>query len=291
LRRDPKAAATGVTIELRYRPPYDWPAMLAFFRARAIDGVERVDGEVYRRVIRHDGRLGIVEVAHVPDRLALRATIRFPLVQALPRIVDRVRRAFDLDADVLAIGAHLAGDPILGRLVAGRPGLRVPGAFDGFEIAVRAILGQQVALEQARRLGSALVVLAGPSTGDDALPRVFPAPSEVVSADLAGLRMPRARQRALRALAEAAIADPRLFELGASLDDTLDRFRSIDGIGEWTASYVALRAFAEPDAFPATDAALLRVASRLRIRDLIRRAERWRPWRAYAAQHLWEALS
>src|SRR5262249_21543892 len=146
---------------LRYRPPYDWPAMLGFLRARAIDGVERVDGERYVRSVAEADAIGTVEVAHVPERDSLAVTIRFPCVRALPAVIAPVRRAFDLGADVAAIAAHLARDRMLAPLVARRPGLRVPGGWDGFELAARAVLGQQVTVEAARQLAGQLVALCG----------------------------------------------------------------------------------------------------------------------------------
>lgn len=295
-------AATGVTVRLRYRPPYDWPAMLGFLRGRAIDGVELVDGERYVRSVAHDGAVGTVEIAHVPERDSLAATIRFPCVRALPAIIARVRRVFDLDADVAAIAAHLSRDRMLAPLVARRPGLRVPGGWDGFELAVRAVLGQQVSVEAARQLAGRLVALcgaalpagAGGAPGEPALSRVFPGPARLAAADLSALGMPGARRATLIALAEAALAEPRLFEPLATVDDTVARLRAIRGIGEWTAHYIALRAAREPDAFPASDVGLLRGAAgrsgtRPSPAELARRSERWRPWRAYAAQHLWAA--
>jgi AraC family transcriptional regulator of adaptative response / DNA-3-methyladenine glycosylase II len=297
-------AATGVTVRLRYRPPYDWPAILAFLRTRAIDGVERVDGERYLRSVAHDGEVGSVEIVHVPERDSLAATIRFPSVRALPAIIARVRRVFDLDADVASIAAHLARDRRLAPLVARRPGLRVPGGWDGFELAVRAVLGQQVTVAAARQLAGRLVALCGtalPGATDLAardpaceVSRVFPGPAALAAADLSALGMPGARRATLIALAEAAVAEPRLFEPLATIEDTVARLRAIRGIGEWTAHYIALRAAREPDAFPASDIGLLRgAADRHGVRpsaaELTARAERWRPWRAYAAQHLWAA--
>jgi AraC family transcriptional regulator of adaptative response / DNA-3-methyladenine glycosylase II len=299
-------AATGVTVRLRYRPPYDWPAMLGFLRARAIDGVERVDTGRYVRSVAEAGaastvEVGTVEVAHVPERDSLAVTIRFPCVRALPAIIARVRRVFDLGADVAAIAAHLARDRMLAPLVARRPGLRVPGGWDGFELAMRAVLGQQVTVEAARRLAGQLVALCGAAVpagpggpGDAAIARVFPDPARLVAADLSALGMPGARRATLIALAEAALAEPRLFEPLATIEDTVARLRAIRGVGEWTAHYIALRAAREPDAFPASDIGLLRgAAGRGGVRptpaELAARSERWRPWRAYAAQHLWTA--
>ncbi|HXQ24374.1 MAG TPA: AlkA N-terminal domain-containing protein [Candidatus Acidoferrales bacterium] len=290
--------ATGVTVRLRYRPPYDWPAMLSHLRARAIDGVERIDGATYSRTVLHDGQTGTVEIVHRPAAQSLAATIRFPSVRALPAIVARIRRAFDLGADVAVINTHLARDAWLAGLIAARPGLRVPGAWDGFEVAMRAVLGQQVSVEAGRRLAEQLARLCGTvldtgSAGAAALRLAFPDATQVARADLTQLGMPNARRQALSALAQAALADPLLFQPLATIEQTVARLCTIGGVGEWTAQYIALRAAGEPDAFPASDCGLLRAASRngtrLGVAELAARAERWRPWRAYAAQHLWTA--
>jgi AraC family transcriptional regulator, regulatory protein of adaptative response / DNA-3-methyladenine glycosylase II len=292
-------AVAGVTLRLRYRLPYDWPAMLAHLDARAIDGVELVEGDSYRRTVFHDGRCGTVEVRHEPSRSNLAVAIRFPCVSALPAIVARVRRVFDVGADIETIGAHLSRDPLLAPLVARRPGLRAPGGWDGFELAVRAVLGQQVSIVAARRLAGRLVALCGEALRDrnglpPALSRVFPSPQRVAAAGLDALGMPAARRATLAALANAAIADPDLFRPFGTVEEAIARLRAIRGVGEWTAQYIALRALREPDAFPASDVGLLRGAStaggtRPTAADLLRRAEPWRPWRAYAAQHLWAA--
>lgn len=288
--------SSGVRLRLRYRPPYDWPSMIGFLAGRAIAGVERVEGQVYRRSVEHAGLQGSVVIAHLPERDSLDVTIRFPSVRALPAIVARIRRVFDLGADVLTIGAHLARDPLLAPLVAGRPGLRAPGGWDGFELAVRAVLGQQVTVEAGRRLAGQLVAICGSAIpadrrSDPALTHVFPTAAELAMADLSPLGMPGARKRALAAVAQAALADPALFEPRGSVEETVARLRAIPGIGEWTAQYIALRAVRETDAFPASDVGLLRGAARDGVRpspaDLLGLAEPWRPWRAYAAQHLW----
>ena len=290
-------AASGVTVRLSYHPPYDWPAMLGYLRTRAVDGVERVDGAVYSRTVLVDGQVGTVEIRHLPEKEGLAATIRFPCVRALPGIVARIRRLFDLGADVATIGAHLAQDPLLAPLVAERPGLRAPGGWDGFELAVRAVLGQQVSVEAARRLAGRLVRLSGTAlpaeqSSHPALTLCFPAAAQVAAADLASLGMPGARKVALAALAEAALADPLLFQRLDTVEQTVARLRGIRGVGEWTAQYIALRAARETDAFPAADIGLLRGAAacnghRPSPAELRNLAESWRPWRAYAAQHLW----
>ncbi len=292
-------AEAGVTLRLRYRPPYDWPAMLAYLEARAIDGVEQVVGGLYRRTVSQDGRLGTVEVRHEPARDSLAVTVRVPSVQSLPAILARVRRVFDVGADIETIGAHLARDPFLAPLLALRPGLRAPGGWDGFELAVRAILGQQVTVVAARQLAGRLVALCGETLPETAslhagLSRTFPSPARVAATDLGALGMPAARRAALKAMAEAALADAQLFHPFGTVEEAIARLRSIRGVGEWTAQYIALRALRETDAFPASDIGLLRGAAndageRPTPEDLLQRAEPWRPWRAYAAQHLWAA--
>jgi len=295
----PAPADAGVTLRLRYRAPYDWDSMLGFLRARAIPGVEVIENSTYRRTAALDGAIGTVAVTHLPQHQSLGVTIHFPRIQSLPAIVARVRRMFDIGADIQTIDAHLSHDPRLAPWVAQRPGLRAPGGWDGFELAVRAILGQQITVAAARRLAGQLVALHGKLVPPaqrihPGLSNVFPTPKRIASAKSIGLAMPLARQLSLKALAEAAAADPNLFSPFGTIDETIARLRSIRGVGEWTAQYIALRAIREMDAFPASDIGLLRGAAMLDgIRpspaNLLHRAESWRPWRAYAAQHLWAA--
>jgi AraC family transcriptional regulator of adaptative response / DNA-3-methyladenine glycosylase II len=301
LRKQNAAGQQGkdIVLRLRSRPPYDWDNMLAFFEARAIPGVEIIESGRYLRTIEIDGAFGTIAVAHVPKMQSLEVSILFPKIRALPAIVARVRRLFDLAADMETIEQHLSSDPALAKLVAQRPGLRVPGGWDGFEIAVRAVLGQQISVNAARQLAGRLVELHGPSAATAflnhaSLSRVFPNASRLLSASSIGLGMPGARLAALRALAEAVGANSDLFHPLAGIDDTVAGLKAIRGVGEWTAQYIALRAVREPDAFPATDLGLLRGAASINGGNvspamLLNRAESWRPWRAYAAQHLWAA--
>ena len=294
---DVSSEANGeVIILLRYRPPYDWPAMAAFLKARAIPGVEAVSSDRYARTIEIDGVHGVVAVEPTSDN-ALRAAIRFSRLSALPTIIARLRRVFDLSTDPQAINAQLAEDRVLAPLVAARPGLRVPGAWDGFELAVRAVLGQQITVAAAVGLAGKLVAryglpLSGTGLETERLTHVFPRPERLASADLAALGMPRMRAATLASLASAVVADPQILGPGRSLTECVTRLRALRGIGEWTAQYIAMREFREPDAFPAGDIGLLRALAnaegvRLTSRELLARADRWRPWRAYAAQHLW----
>jgi AraC family transcriptional regulator of adaptative response / DNA-3-methyladenine glycosylase II len=246
-----------------------------------------------------DGYLGFVQVVHLSRQQSLGVTIRFPSVRSLTSIVARVRRLFDIGADIETIDEHLSRDKVLAPLVAQRPGLRAPGGWDGFELAVRAVLGQQVSVAAARRLAQELVARYGkplpvPSDGHPGLSHVFPTAECLATAECIGLGMPSARQSSLKALAEAAVTDRKLFGPFGTIEEAIARFRSIRGIGEWTAQYIALRASREMDAFPASDAGLLRGAALVEgiqssPRNLLKRAESWRPWRAYAAQHLWAA--
>lgn len=286
----------AVTLMLRYRPPYDWDGMIGFLAARAIPGVEVVTADRYARTIALDGAMGTVAVSRADgDRLAVR--VRFPKLTALPSILARVRRVFDLTADPETIAAHLSRDPDLARMVAARPGLRAPGAWDGLELGVRAILGQQITVPAAVKLAGRLTAEYGeplpPEWAGEGLTHAFPSADRLAAADIAshGL-MPGARARAISGLAAAVVADPNLFGSRAGLEAAVAALRALPGIGEWTAQYIAMRQLREPDAFPAADVGLMRALAdaegvRPTPAQLLARAEAWRPWRAYAALHLW----
>jgi AraC family transcriptional regulator of adaptative response / DNA-3-methyladenine glycosylase II len=221
-------------------------------------------------------------------------------LSALPGIIARLRRVFDLAADPHAIGAQLSEDALLAPLVAVRPGLRVPGAWDGFELAVRAVLGQQITVRAAVRLAGRLVDAYGdrlsvPNLTIAGLTHVFPHPRRLASADLRTLEMPAKRVQALKALAAAVTSDPQIFGPGTEPTECTKRLRAIAGIGEWTAQYIAMRELREPDAFPADDIALKRALAdregrRPTSREVLARAQPWRPWRAYAVMQLWHHL-
>jgi AraC family transcriptional regulator of adaptative response / DNA-3-methyladenine glycosylase II len=297
LRRGP-VVATDRALELRLaaRAPFDAAPLFAFFATRAIPGVEEVADHTYRRAFALDGEPATLEVRARPDGVTLR--LPPPAAAALPRVISRVSRMFDLDADVDAIAAWLGRDPRLARALSGRV-VRVPGAFDAFEAGVRALLGQQVSVAAARTLAGRLARMAGaplaagaPAAGGlGTLTHVFPTPAAVAAAPLEQLGLPAARARALRGFA-AAVADGTL-DLGAfrGLDDAVERLAALPGIGDWTAQYLAMRALGEPDAFPAGDLgvrqALARGGRLPSEREVRARAERWRPWRAYAVLALW----
>ena len=296
LSEQPAGPADAVAVKLGYRPPYDWEAIVSFLRARAIPGIEAISSGRYARTIAIGDARGVLVVEPAEEN-CLRATVRFANLKNLPPIIARVRRVFDLAADPLAIGAHLSQDSLLAPLVAARPGLRVPGAWDGFELAVRAVLGQQITVAAATKLAGKLVLafgetIADPAAREQGLTHVFPTPRRLVHADLAVIGMPSARRMALASLAAAVLADPLIFGPRRSLEEAVAQLRSLAGIGEWTAQYIAMRELREPDAFPAADVGLLRamrdpLGARLAPAALLAHSERWRPWRAYAALHLW----
>ena len=280
---------------LRYQPPYDWQKMLEFLAQRAISGLEKVSGSRYSRTVSLDGIQGSISIEPASAN-ALRAGIRVSKLTIVPSIIARLRRMFDLAADPLAIASHLSKDPLLAPLVEKRPGLRVPGAWDGFELAIRAVLGQQITVTAAVRLAARLVAtygepLATPSLG---LSHFFPRPEVLAQADLTTLGIPKTRAATLSALAGALLEEPELFANDRGLEQAVQRLCKIRGVGEWTAQYIALRQLREPDAFPASDLGVMRALADERGRrpkevEVLARAERWRPFRAYAAQHLWAA--
>ncbi len=279
-----------------YEGPYDWPAMRAWLAGRSIDGVESVREDGYARTLCIDGSPGVVDVTHVPDRagFVVRLATMAPVARA--EIAARLVRVLDLDRDLAATGGCLRHDPWLAGLLVRHAGLRVPGGWDPFELAVRAVLGQQVTVTAGRALVSHLTRICGEALPrplvDGALGWTFPTAARVATADLAPLRMPGSRRATLKALADASAGDPGLFEASTSLEASVARLRAVKGVGDWTAHYIALRAMRHPDAFPASDIGLLRGAAReMGERPspaaLLARAETWRPHRGYAAQLLW----
>lgn len=287
----------GTTVRLKYHQPFDWQAIVSFLAARAIDGVEKLQDGRYIRSISIKQTPALVEITNMAKASCLEARIFIDDEANLAAITSRLAQMFDLDADVTAIGAVLKRDPLLEPLVARRPGLRVVRNWDSFELAIRAVLGQQVTLEAGRKLTQTLVQRCASNFTlrqgfDSDINALFPSAEQVAQADLTPLPMPTARKRTLVALANAALDDANLFQRLASIEETTARLQLIKGVGEWTAHYIAMRGCNEPDAFPASDAALLRnmgliTGEKPHKHDFIEYAQRWRPWRSYAAQHLW----
>jgi AraC family transcriptional regulator of adaptative response / DNA-3-methyladenine glycosylase II len=289
------ADATEVILKLFYRPPYDWIHLRDFLATRAIPGVEHVDQTGYARTIVGEAGPVFICVRPLDGEHALELRVRGAPASALFQISAAARRMFDLSADPVRIRHTFKSDPVLAPLLKLRPGLRIPGAWDAFECAVRAILGQQISVAAARTLAARLVARAGQQIGDgaDGLTHLFPSPASLAAAKLDGLGITGARIAAMQELA-LAITQGRL-DFAAGYEQVAATLTSLPGIGAWTAQYIALRALGEPDAFPTGDLVLRRMAADgdipLTARALEVRAENWRPWRGYAVMHLWRAAA
>ncbi|MEM9234620.1 MAG: AlkA N-terminal domain-containing protein, partial [Pseudomonadota bacterium] len=295
LRRGTGGREEELSLILTYQPPYDWQAILDFLRLRAITGVELVNDVEYARVLQLEDTHGLVRVRHLPDHNALKVTTTLPRIELLPQVIARVRRVFDLGADPAAISDVLSRDPALARHVKKRPGLRLPGAWDGLEIGVRAILGQQVSVKAATTLVTRLVEKYGTRTKDDKdLTHIFPAARILAEADLSGLGMTQRRIDAIAALARLAVERPELFDGGADPEELTSALIALPGIGPWTANYMAMRVARATDAFIEGDLVVRKSFSgegdMISPRALAAHSAQWRPWRAYAVMHLWAAV-
>jgi AraC family transcriptional regulator, regulatory protein of adaptative response / DNA-3-methyladenine glycosylase II len=300
LRRHPHAGSDdSLSLRLSYRPPYDFAALLTFLRGRALPGIERVDEDSYARVFGPAEAPGWLRLSAWPgDEHALRLQLHCPQPAQMLAVVTRIRRMFDLDADPQAISTALVTAPQVRPLMRKHPGLRLPGSWDGFEVAVRAILGQQVSVAAARTLASRIVQRFGealPIPVAPGLERLFPTPEILADADLRTLGVTTARAETIRGVARAVLDGRVDFRVEQSLDEFVLRWVALPGIGEWTAHYMAMRALSHPDAFPAADLILRRAASggeaMLSTKALTNLAEGWRPWRAYAVMHLWRSMA
>jgi AraC family transcriptional regulator of adaptative response / DNA-3-methyladenine glycosylase II len=298
MEESPTLKKAPITLKLAYRPPFNWRSMLNFLAVRATPGVEWIEQDSYFRTITFGRENGIISVKPIPDRNYLRLSVPLNLSRSLFPIAERIRRLFDLQADPVQICNHLCGDLLLAA--AETTEFRLPGAWDGFEIAVRAILGQQVTVQAATTLMGRLVERCGTPLPESEQPdlaaqltHLFPTPEQVVSADLTGLGTTRQRIAAVQTLAAAVLEDKLSFTTPTTLDEAIDTLTALPGIGDWTAHYIAMRGLSEPDAFPAGDLILRRAAAPspgkpLTEKQLLKTAEVWRPWRAYAAILLWQ---
>jgi AraC family transcriptional regulator of adaptative response / DNA-3-methyladenine glycosylase II len=282
-----------MTFEVPFRRPYDWSAMLSFLGARAVAGVEENDGIVYRRSLRvvSDGcdRLGWIEITPAKGKSALSVTASGSLTKANGAITDRVARLMDVAASPRVISNAL------GPLAAANPGLRVPGAVDGFEIGVRAILGQQVTVAAARTVAGRFAAAFGNpiETPSASIRTVFPTAQRVAELNvdkIARLGVIAARSRSILALARAIADEEIVLEPGADPSAEVAKLRALPGIGEWTAQYIAMRALGWRDAFPHTDYGVMKAMGESNPRRVLNIAEAWRPWRSYAVMHLWHSL-
>lgn len=299
LRRHPSVSSgDAITLRLGYRPPYDFAAILAFLRGRALPGVELVDEFSYARVFGPVDAPGWLRLSEWPgDEHALQLQLHCPQPAQMLGVVTKLRRMFDLDANPQSIGDALKQSPVLKPLLRKRPGLRLPGGWDGFEIAVRAILGQQVSVAAARTLATRIVQRYGTAVESPlpGLERLFPGPEALAEADLREIGLTTARAATVRGVAQALLDGRIDFRSEQPLDEFVERWVALPGIGEWTAHYMAMRALSHPDAFPAADLILRRAAAgdgpELSTKALTSLAEAWRPWRAYTVMHLWRSAT
>jgi AraC family transcriptional regulator of adaptative response / DNA-3-methyladenine glycosylase II len=280
----------SVGCRIAFRPPLDWDSLLTFLQARAAEGVESVESGRYARTAGIGKHAGWISVEPIPGAPALRIEMSTSLAPAFAGIVARVKRLFDLSANPLAIAEHLGGIADM------NPGLRVPGAFDGFEVAVRAVLGQQVSVKGATTLARRFANVFGEAieTPIAGLARLTPTAARIASAsvaELAAIGLPRTRASSIQALAAAIAGEHISLDRAAPAETTILRLRAIPGIGEWTAQYIAMRCLGWPDAFPHTDLGIKKALGTMDPSRAIEIAEKWRPWRAYATMHLWNSLS
>lgn len=289
----PTSQSSGLSIRLSYRPPFDWPSILKFIRMRAVPGVESVNEETYHRTIEIDGACGELDVRDDQAQSQLTVRIHLARYEGLMSVVDRVRRIFDLGADPLQIASHLRRDRRLEPLLDARPGLRVPGAWDGFESCVSAILGDSIEAPCVnRRLIKRFVESFGKPAKSmvQGLTHLFPQPREFSIAELSSIGIVADRAIAIRALSVAVKKKKLAFEVTRSLEESIVRLQAIPGIDRTTAEYIALRVFGEPDAFPVKSSTLDRRlsprADALSENHSRHPSDQWRPWRAYAAMHL-----
>ena len=297
VRREQKPARdTALTLRLPYREPYDFAAMLAFFARRAIPGIEIVDAQSYTRRFAIGKGAGTLRVTQMRNEPALALRVQFEDTAQLQAICARVRRMFDLDADIAAINTQLRLDARLRECVRRNPGQHLPGGWEGFEIAVRAVLGQQISVAAARTFAVRLVERFGVPAAlpDGEKVRLFPAARTIADADLTRIGLPRARASTLNAIARAVCDGSVSFRPEQTLQQFVASWVALPGIGDWTAHYIAMRALSHPDAFPAADLVLRKAVtsdgSLAPLKELRALAEDWRPWRAYAVMHLWRSM-
>ncbi len=290
----PPAADTSV-LQISYRPPYDWKGILNFLSARTIKSVEWVTDEFYARTVRLGQHTGWIRVTQAPDRNALLMEFTHSLTPVLPALMSRIRNLFDLNARPDVISSHLQKDSLLKGAVLRNPGLRVPGAFDGFELATRAILGQQVTVKAATTLACRLMETYGDpiETPFAELSRLSPLPEKLAGlevSDIARHGIVSARAKSIIALAQACTRGALILEPGMEPEKAVEQLDELPGIGPWTAHYIAVRALRWPDGFPKEDIAIRNNLGGVSAKEAEALSQAWRPWRSYAVLHIWNGL-
>lgn len=270
---------------LPYKPPYDWQAMSSFLAARATPGVERADASGYARSISVNGFTGSIAVAPMAGTDALTVDVSIPDRALIPGIIENVARMFDVDLDPALVSDALARQTLLKRACSKHPGIRLPGAWSPFELAVRAILGQQVSVRAATTMAGRVANTWGDAvTTDHGVDRLFPWPATLAEAKLESAGITKSRAETIRTLSHHVCVGT--IDFGSPT--VLEMLREIRGIGDWTIQYIAMRALKDADAFPSGDLVLRRKAGNCGARLLEKRSQRWRPYRAYAVMLLWQ---
>ena len=296
--------AATLSVRLPYRKPFSWPAMLEFFTGRATPGVESVTGNSYQRTISVGGKHGVIAVRPQKQSAYLMLTLTCVDTSALFEIVQRSREVFDLDAPIDEIATTLKRDETLRGLIRKSPGIRVPGAWDGFELTIRAILGQQISVRAATTIAGRIADRYGEKLSlsfestNTGLSRIFPSAERLMRARFSNIGLVRSRADTIRRAASAVVCGDLIFDVAQEPEEFCKSLTAIKGVGDWTAQYVAMRVLKNPDAFPSTDLGLLKAlgsianqTGKVTPTDLLRRGEAWRPWRAYAALLLWSSLA
>ena len=295
----PAGRTATLTVRLPYRRPFDWSGFLEFFAARATPGVEAVNGDTYSRTMTSDDAHGVVQIS--PDKRDgyLSLTLHCVNTNALFETVQTAREVFDLDAPISEIRATLGKDKVLKPMLRKNPGVRVPGAWDGFEVTIRAILGQQISVKAATTIAGRIARKYGerldlPGTNiEGGLSHIFPRAERLMRARLLNIGLVRSRAETIRRVSAAVVNGDLQFDVAQDPEQFCEALQSIKGIGDWTAQYVAMRALKNPDAFPGSDLGLIKAIAypdRVTPQELVTQAADWRPWRAYAAMLLWSSL-
>ena len=284
-------------MRLTFRSPYNWVDLIRFLQARAIPGVEQISPEGYKRSVQIHNEIGLLEISPKIDERHLELSVTANLSPHLMGIVERLRRMFDLAADTTSIALHFEHDKVLAPIFEKHAGLRLPGAWNPFELSIRAILGQQISVQAANTLCGRLVQRFGEEIsvdGEATISHLFPTPERLMKANVSKIGMPAKRAQTIQVFAQAVHDGQLNWKTYTSLDDLVDNMKALPGIGDWTAQYIAMRAFSEPNAFPAGDLGLRKALSDadalISEGELRKRAEDWKPWRAYAAIALWTSL-
>lgn len=294
--RHPANVLNGVTVELAYRPPFDWPLMLSFYRLRQLKSVEQVSDTHYRRSIEINGTKGWLNVTKTINKPSLTLTVKLDDYRDLNQVILRVRRMFDLDADMQVIHQQLGEDPLLASIIDKFPGLRLPGCWDKFEFSIRAILGQQISVKAAITLADRIALKYGNTAIENPfkLSHNFPDENALLSADYCDIGLTKARISTLNNWLEFFLKNQQIFSCYENIASLEHALIKVKGIGPWTVNYLAMRGLSDPDAFPSADLGIIKALTtneqKPSNKEILALSEQWRPWRAYAAIYLWHKL-